>query len=341
MSKASKAVEQSAKTAGAALLSFVLISFLLLAYSFCLPHIDNKGGNTDFKWVANSYWINGYEGYGFGKFDANGFNNTTVYENPDIVIVGSSHMEATHVRQTENTASKLMHHLSNSNKEYSVYNMGVAGHTFEKVCAYLPDTFNQFNIPPKYLIIETETTDITASNAKNITEHNIVVQKSYSGGFLGLLQKIPVFRVFYSQIIRGLFNRFVPDYLIFEKSKNTVKKTNTISEEPYDTVMKFISEFESTYGTQIIIFYHPMEKIEKTGNVSFTIKESASVFENYCNLYNINFINMEQPFIQMYKDSHLLPHGFATGRIGEGHLNANGHNAIAKSICELIVLLES
>ena len=41
---------------------------------------------------------------------------------------------------------------------------------------------------------------------------------------------------------------------------------------------------------------------------------------------------MTQDFENMYLVNHRLPHGFITGKIGEGHLNADGHAAIAKSL---------
>ena len=73
------------------------------------------------------------EGIAHGRFDANGYNNLAVIENPNILLLGSSHMEAVNVNQDENIAFLLANEL---NGTHSVYNLGISGHNFIKVCKY-------------------------------------------------------------------------------------------------------------------------------------------------------------------------------------------------------------
>ena len=86
----------------AAVVSVVIVSLLLCFYSILPVHKANTEGTTDYVWPANSVWVNVTEGVSFGRFDSNGFNNASVVDCPDIIIAGSSHMEATYVMQDEN-----------------------------------------------------------------------------------------------------------------------------------------------------------------------------------------------------------------------------------------------
>lgn len=79
----------------------------------------------------------GYRGYRFWQNDANGFNNKSVVDNPDIIVLGSSHMEAVNVMQDKNTAYLLSKKL---NGKYSLYNMGVSGHDFSRYVSIFPQT---------------------------------------------------------------------------------------------------------------------------------------------------------------------------------------------------------
>ena len=131
------------------------------------------------------------EGIAFGKFDANGFNNITITDDPDIIVLGSSHMEATNVMQSENAACLLSKKLED---RYSVYNMGISNHNFFKVCQYLPVDLELFDPVPKVVIIETSTVRITKKKADKVISSSLGHVPSHSSGIVGMLQKIPFFR---------------------------------------------------------------------------------------------------------------------------------------------------
>ena len=46
---------------------------------------------------------------------------------------------------------------------------------------------------------------------------------------------------------------------------------------------------------------------------------------------------MTKPFEKMYKTEHKLPHGFITGKISCGHINADGHRAVADELYKVIM----
>ena len=93
-------------------------------------------------------------------------------------------------------------------------------------------------------------------------------------------------------------------------------------------------------GTQLVIVYHPSEEILPDGSVVFRPDETAALFAEKCEAYGIAFVDMTQRFSDMSRDSHRVPHGFATGLLGWGHLNSYGHDAIAQALADTIRELE-
>ncbi len=83
---------------------------------------------------------------------------------------------------------------------------------------------------------------------------------------------------------------------------------------------------------QIVVFYHPTEILEKNGNIAFQHKETLDVFAKAAMENGVVFIDMAEPFKRMYNEEHHVPHGFSTGRLCTGHLNAYGHKAIAEEL---------
>lgn len=149
------------KVIASGIVAVAIICGLLCFYDIKPIHKENPKGNTDFVWLPNSIWVKATEGIAFGKFDANGFNNKSVISNPDIIVLGSSHMEAANVMQNENSAYLLSQKL---NGKYSLYNMGVSGHDFFKVCQYLPVNLELYDKAPKVVIIETSTVNLSKNN---------------------------------------------------------------------------------------------------------------------------------------------------------------------------------
>lgn len=100
------------KVIASGIVAVAIICGLLCFYDIKPIHKENPKGNTDFVWLPNSIWVKATEGIAFGKFDANGFNNKSVISNPDIIVLGSSHMEAFNVMQNENSAYLLSQKLN-------------------------------------------------------------------------------------------------------------------------------------------------------------------------------------------------------------------------------------
>lgn len=325
----------------AGILSCIIISICLCFYSYSSIHIENENGNTDYIWIPDSNWVTVDEGIAWGKIDANGFNNLRAINNPDIIIVGSSHMEAKNVKQDENVCFQLNEMFEG---KYDVYNMGISGHHIYKVCQYLPASLERFEKIPKVVIIETDTVELSSEMVENALNGTVEFTPSYSSGIIGFLQKIPILRVMHHQIEDGILDLFMQKTEKFEETDFAVDELEElridVDREPYKKLFDYLSFLEEEYKVQIIVFYHPMENLEENGTISFNNNEYLPVFSSEALKSGIDFIDMTSDFEIMYYEENKVPHGFTTGKIAYGHLNEDGHKAIANALYEVIIQME-
>lgn len=336
-----KIIKNICKVIISGLIASIILSLLLFVYYISPIHIENVNGNTDYVWLPNAMWVKLTEGISIGKFDEKGFNNKNVIENPDIIILGSSHMEATNVMQNENTGYLLNQKL---NEKYTVYNMGISGHHFFKICQYLPVSLELYS--PQIAIIETSTVDISEMDVKKVLEKSVEYTPSHNTGLIGFLQKIPFFRLVYQQINTGLIDLFIPSKETTSSPSENISRTDdtnssdNLKQSSYDELFSFLAEQKEKYNVEMIIFYHPMETITEENTIKFENTEASSMFSTTAQKYGIIFVNMEDDFKNMFYKEHHLPHGFITGEIGTGHLNKYGHAAIAESLYNTILKIE-
>lgn len=338
-----KVIKACFKVIAAGLVSSAVICGLLFFYNILPVHEKNIKGNTDYVWPPNSIWVKATEGISFGKFDENGFNNISAVDNPDIIILGSSHMEATNVMQDENAAYLLSERLAG---RYSVYNMGISDHNFFKVCQYIPANLKLYDKAPKMVIIETSTINVSQKNADKVISSSVKHAQSHSTGIMGILQKVPFFRALYHQTESGLLRLFMPDSnkaIAEDDVKTALQEDNAkiqINDAAYAELFSYLKKIEVEHGTQILIFYHPTEKLMSDGTIYFDRSEYLKVFTEYANNYDITFIDMTDRFEKMYYEENHVAHGFCTGQLATGHINKYGHAAVADELYKAINKLE-
>ena len=344
-------MKQLGKMIGAAIVAVIILSLIVSVYSTSPLRVDNPQGNTDYVWKPDSLWMNMSEGISFGKMDGKGFNNLEVIENPDIILVGSSHIESKNVNQQENAAYYLAEDFEG---KYSVYNMGISGHTIYKVCQYLPNTLSLYqDKTPKYVIIETDDIALTQVGVNAVMNHTVEKTPVYDSGLTATLQKNPAFRLFYHQLDSGMMEMLLPELTKLKSTHNQTRASEqsdsdsnaasneTVQSQPqYDQLMSYLSDLQEQYHTKIIIMFHPFEQLNEDGSLSFINNDTAGLFAASAEEYGITFLNMADRFEKMYREEYHVPHGFITGEIGSGHLNKYGHKAIADGIHDTITGLE-
>ena len=333
------------KTTGKILGAGITAAAILCVFSFFYYRtpmcVASTLGNTDYVWPANSSWSQMVEGISHGKFDAWGFHNPQVTENPDILLLGSSHMEATYVSQEELLTVQLEKLLGG---RASAYNMGISGCHLPQTLQYLPKTLEVYDTPPRLILIEAHDLYLSEDQVTEILEGSIPSIFAPKPAWQEPIYALPYLRLLAQQKNLGLFTLLNPP------RRPRPQETFELPGEPlpedapegrvYDPLFDYLKELQHEYGVKFLIFYQPKEELQKDGSALFLRDPWIQVFSRKCREYGIAFLDVTEQFEQMYRQEHLVPHGFSTGLIGSGHLNANGHRAIAQAVYGWILAQE-
>lgn len=306
----------------------ILTAFCVLYYN--LPvHSSTMDGATDYSWQKNKFYSRGTEGFAWGKTNNEGYLNPYDYQdgmNIDVLLMGSSHMEAFNVAMEDSTASQLDLLLESE----TVYNIGVSAHTFLTCCNNFEDALKKYN-PQKYVVIETATLSFGEKELEKAIQGTYEELPSHSGGIIGLLQKNQFLRLLYSQLTN------------WKDASNQPPNTNqpTQSENDYEALylglLTKLSQMANSYGVKLIILHHPRVTIDTKNDVAI-IKDTESIqrFATYCEMSGVEFLDMSNRFLAEYNENHILPHGFANTSVGKGHLNKHGHRMIAEELFKIM-----
>ena len=315
------------KVAIAGIFSVVSLSVLCLFYNYNGLRIKSESGATDYHWQPNIYISNMKEGFACIKTDANGYNNLSVPENINILLMGSSHMEALQVAQNENTSSLLNEMIPKMN----TYNIGISGHTIYRCVDNMESAIGKF-ASSDYIIIETNSIKLDINEMDRVISENAIKESASSdSNIVRLFQKIPVFKPLYNQIVTWV-----------SQDETQINKIDEIekSEDYYSVLNSFLSIVEKTaqrYGVQTIIFYDPPQEFSEDGSLDyFHTRGDIALFREACAANNIIFVDMTPDFEAMYEEEHILAHGFANTAVGTGHLNKYGHRVIAERLAKVI-----
>jgi hypothetical protein len=314
------------KIIAAGIVAFFVLSSFCLAYYNIPVHITSKTGTTDYVWEKHAYYSKMTEGFGHGRMNNEGFNNLEDYlaQPIDILLMGSSQMEATNVAQGKTTAALLN---STFGESKYVYNIGISGHDLPHSINNL-ETAIHYYAPKDYVVIETMSVQFGVAALEDLLSERIRRIPSYDRGIVFRLQKIPYLRLLYKQYkdINGSneddIQEQVPEALDRERYSALL-----------DGAIKRISQIGIDNKVTPIVFYHPHLALGKDGSAApDTDAEYLGLFKAACGNNGIRFVDMTDAFVEEYKRSHVLPHGFYNTAVGAGHLNKNGHRVIAEEL---------
>ena len=292
-------------------------------------------------WEPGQYKATMKEGFAWLKMDQNGYNNVYDYsDSPDILLVGSSHMEAYQVASDENTGYLLNELLP----DYHTYNIGMSGHTIYRCMDNLIEAI-QAHSPQKYVVMVIDSVELSLDDMKSVMNGEAQKLSSYESGIVYHLQKIPAIKIIYKQLDDWISLEAKSNKKVFFAVENE-ESAELSPEEEYDkTLSEFLgaaSQTAEAAGVKLIVVYQPMQSLEEDGSVSYAhSEEKLSVFEKACEEQGIIFEDVTDAFDNLYNEEHILAHGFSNFQLGEGHLNKYGHNAVAKEIALKIKELEA
>lgn len=310
----------------------ILTGFCYFYYNMPV-HAEDADGATDYRWEPNEFYSRGTEGFAWGRTNNEGYMNTDDFseeERTDILVMGSSHMEAVQLAQEESAASRLNALLP----EDRVYNIGVSGHTFLTCTSNLEAAIKKYQ-PSRYVVIETDSIRFSDSDLMQALEGTIAEIPSHSGGIVGLLQKNPYLRLAYSQL--QSFAAKADGNGAAAKAPALSNVQTTSDDVLLGALLKRIGLLAQNENIQLIIVYHPGVRVQADATMQVNrVPEATQQFERLCSENNIAFLDMSDRFLQEYNDGYVLPYGFINSSVGSGHLNKHGHSMIADELYKLI-----
>ena len=311
------------------LLSFILLSGFVRIYSFSGIHITNQTHATDYTWEPRQLKANMTEGFSWLSMDSNGFNNVEPIKSMiDVLVIGSSHMEAVNVPADKNTVSLLNATFA----DMYFYNIGMSGHKIYNVVNNIQDAIGFFK-PMRYVIIETSIVNLDEDMMRQVLSGEFIRIKSYDSGLVYQLQKK-------APLIKALY-KAIEDWRTPEALNNEPRvDTDTYNE----TLNAFLKKAKTACGNQVqlIICYQPATELDDQGSmICATDPDSLILFARACEDNDIVFIDMTDDFQEAFLDQSIIPHGFINTAVGAGHLNEAGHKMIAERLATTIRVLET
>ena len=315
----------------------LLCGFCMLYYNVPVHH-SNPYGSTDYVWEANKFYSRGIDGFALGRTNNEGHNNLRDYhegEHIDILLMGSSHMEGFNVPQDKSTAAVLNTLFAG---EKYCYNIGTAGHTFLNQSKNLSDALERY--APEYVIMENFSVEYKQEEIQSVIDGTFPDNPSHSGGIIGMLQRLPYLRLFYTQF-------FKDGSMAFGVGKKAAVEAPPQPEAEPDfslmmaPLLDMVAEACAEHGTKAIITFDSPLLIREDGSVyTETDSEKLMEFARLCEERGIRFVDIRPAFIESYETEHKLPYGFSNTSPGNGHMNIHGHSLFAQEVYKAIVEME-
>ncbi len=314
--------------------ALVLLTLFCLIYKNDPVHYPDPDGATDYRWTPNYFRSQATEGFSWGKTNNEGYYNFKDYntnDHIDILIMGSSQMEASNVRPEESTAALLEKKLGNC----LVYNIGVSGHYLPICACNLEKALQKYN-PSSYVVIETGTLSFSEEELQLAIEGKIPEISSKNDGIIGFLQKNQFLRLIYHQYQSVNGNEQNDDV----SRENIIAPEKSMNQEENNLLTELLTNMNNKIiknNARMIVLYHPSTSLNIDGSLNIGGNlEEISEFKQICEENNILFLDMSKRFADEYEANYILPYGFANTSVGSGHLNSYGHAMIADELYRMI-----
>lgn len=314
----------------AGVIAFIALTLFCMLYDDLPVHYATADGATDYNWQPHRLYISCTEGFSWGRTNNEGYINTfdhTSGADINILIMGSSHMEAMQVPAGMSAAAKLDALFP----DLSVYNIGISGHTLP-VCAQNLSAAVKKYAPSKYVVIETMSLQFSNNELRKALAGELPEIPSHTGGIIGLLQRNQFLRRIYHQL-QGFMGQAV--------GNNDVAVTDAAADTNDPALLSaLLSQMADTAASsraKLIIAFHPGTILNKDGTITFsTTQAEEDAFAAMCAESGVYFLDMRDRFQREYDEDHILPYGFANSAVGYGHTNKNGHRMMAEELYALM-----
>ena len=333
-------------------ISLALLSCFCLVYDYNGCSIHNATGATDYKRKPFQFTTNMEEGFCFKRADQYGFYNTeqAVADHPQILLMGSSHMEADQMRNEENVGALL-------GEYFTTFNMGLSG-DFICPCIARMDAAVQTYQPTDFVILETFTCHPDLEEMRKTIDEPVTSTGERSHFLEAVSTYCPsIVNLYYA--LQNWYNagkiESSPRKQYTEPDGVNIENNTPVSEEEFhfseedikndgyastldELIQKAVLPVKQN-GNRLIIFYHPGLEINPDGTVkeeNLEEKKEIALFQQVCENNDVIFADMTDAFTEFYQKEHQLPNGFWNTAVGKGHLNKDGHRVIADVLIQLL-----
>ncbi len=333
------------KAISAAFCSFLCVNFICMFYYSAPGDLYRDNGATKSIRVPDSIYVNVAEGFGITYYDQNGYNNLAgKLEKPYVLIMGSSHMEATYVLQEKNTASVLNYLLGGTNKKLRVYNIAHADNPLPALIKGFQAGIGEFP-DAGAVVMEVYSTNFSVIELKNSLQQTIYSTDS-DGAYLlqhltaeqrlrsTLIGWMPYLKYVLGRQFASVNLGFGNPFGLFD---DTEMAEMPFEENAYESALNdAFSLLRREYNKPLIILYHPEITFSEDQMLIVRDECTYNIFKDVCEKNNIIFIDTGDAFLEAYADEYVVPYGYNNTVIGHGHLNADGHEIVAKILYQTL-----
>ncbi len=315
---------------------FLLANILAFAIFSCVSYFYVSGGRA-----PNARYVRLTEGATVLQLDANCLNNSYYNDfcrdlsDVDVLMLGSSHIEAYQVLKNENCAYLLNSRFADDEKPLAFYSCGVSGCFLPGVISRYESALEKFR-PKNYVIIEIMSVPTVAA-----------INQGFSESITYEPRKMSLARVFINNTggMWVLNNFFAVERLFNARAaKNAVVEEDSPEEltEAWTHLVKFIVDTAQANGVKPILLCHKCADIAKDSSFCprFNVDDMAE-FRAICEREGIVFVDATERFREEYEKNNVWAYGFCNAGIISGHLNRDGHRMVADVLEEAIRKLEA
>ena len=318
-----------------------ILAFILLS---CVGYFYRSGrGDLPYSRICCSA-----EGYVVLNLDANALNNGYFLETGlptnscDVLVMGSSHIEAQQVQKDKNCVYLLNRRFENQDSPLTFYSCGISGYFLTEIVARYEVALQEYG-PKKYALIEMFGMAPSIASIDNALSPKIYERYDWRTENVDS----------WGKTIRslGAMRWMWPSRMPANVNNEIVKKDGKISRDnvnAWDTAVadmaKKLMSTSERYGVKPIIFYHGHKYTTLGYNGEFVPTwdvEKIKAFRAICEREGIIFVDVTERFRKEYEENNVWPYGFCNAGIVSGHLNRDGHRMVADVLEEKIRELEA
>lgn len=276
------------------------------------------------------------EGRTLLRLDANALNNAYYNDfgrdltNVDVLILGSSHIEAYQVLKNENIGYLLNLRFANDKEACAFYSCGISGYFLSAILSQYEATLEKF-APRKYVVIELREIPTVGAIEQGLDK------------FLPYSDK----RRSFIRLLWGGSGCIWGHYKITKicRKRGTGKVEQSLPEEQkeaWERLVKRIVKISIENNVRPIFLYHQRAKIGPNGEYlpAWNVDDLAA-FRAICEREGVVFVDATERFREEYEKNNVWPYGFCNAGIISGHLNRDGHRMVADVLEEAIRKLEA